>query len=232
MTAPVCSDCAVRDRALCGALDDVQLGALNRLGRRRRLAAGERFAWAGDESDVCANLLSGILTLTTSSLGGEEQIVGLLYPADFVGRPWATRADFTVTALAPAELCVFPREGFERVLAEHPAMERLLLERTLAALTEARGRMLTLARGSAEARIAGFLLDIAARAGGCSGAPGLPVTFDLPLDRAGIARLLGLTIETVSRRLTRFERDGLVRLPARRAVTILDPDALARLAAG
>lgn len=108
-------------------------------------------------------------------------------------------------------------------------MERLLLERTFAALEDARARMLTLARRSASERVAGFLLDMADRAAttGCSAVQGGPFTFDLPLTRGEIAELLGLTIETVSRQLTQLKTDGLIALPSSRAVTIRDRQGLA-----
>ena len=137
----ICADCSVRDLALCGSLTDHELEALNALGRRQRLSKGETVIWAGDESIICANLLSGVLKLSASTADGREQIVGLHYPADFIGRPYADAADFTVTALTDAELCVFPRKQFEQVLEDHVRMERLLLQRTFAALDEARGRM-------------------------------------------------------------------------------------------
>jgi len=71
-------------------------------------------------------------------------------------------------------------------------MERLLLEPTFAALEDARARMLTLARRTAEERIAAFLLDLADRVGsaGCRASNGGPLTFDLPLMRGEIAELL------------------------------------------
>lgn len=223
-----CSDCAVRDQALCGSLNDRELQALDALGQRRRLARGEAGMWAGDDNVVCANLLSGVLKLVASTADGREQIVGLLYPADFVGQPYAEQADFTVVALTDVELCVFPRLAFQRVLEDHARMERLLLQRTLQALNDARGRMLTLARKSAEEKVAGFLLDMATRAGssGCRPTPDGPLTFDLPLTRGQIADVLGLTIETVSRQLTRLKGAGVIRLPGGRALTISDRNAL------
>ena len=229
MSAPdPCADCAVRDTALCGSLTDAELGDLNRLGRRRRVARGEVIAWAGDDNIVCANLLSGVLRLSAATPDGREQTVGLLYPADFVGRPFAETMDVSIQALSDAELCVFPRAPFERVLADHARMERLLLQRVLAALDEARGRMLTLARGSAPEKVAGFLLDMAGRAAetGCRATPDGPLTFDLPLARGEIADLLGLTIETVSRQMTALTKAGVIALPGSRAVTILDGAAL------
>ncbi|ATE63516.1 Crp/Fnr family transcriptional regulator [Rhizorhabdus dicambivorans] len=224
----ICADCGVRDRALCGSLSDAELATLNRLGRRRHVARDETIAWAGDDNIVCANLLSGVLKLSAAATDGREQTVGLLYPADFVGTPFAEQVDFTITALTDAELCVFPREPFERVLGDHAAMERLLLQRVLAALGEARGRMFSLARGSAGEKVAGFLLDMARRAAtsGCRATPQGPLTFDLPLSRGETAAVLGLTIETASRQIRKLERDQIIALPGGRAVTILDMAAL------
>lgn len=232
LSARVCSECAVRDEALCGALRDDELVALNSIGQRRKVACGETVIWSGDDSVICANLLEGIMKLSASTSDGREQTVGLLYPADFVGRLFAEQAAFTVTALTDVELCVFPRGQFETVLQDHVRMERLLLQRTFSALEDARGRMLTLARRTAEERVAGFLLDMLARIGntGCSAVADGPVTFDLPLTRGQIAELLGLTIETVSRQLTRFKTAGLIALPGARGITIRDRAGLKTLA--
>lgn len=229
LAATICADCAVRDQSLCGSLTNAELHALNTLGRRQLVRRGQTVIWAGDRNIVCANLLSGVLKLVASTGDGREQIVGLLYPADFVGQPYEGEADFTVTALTDAELCVFPRAPFERVLGDHVRMERLLLQRTLAALNDARAHMLTLARTSAGQKVAGFLVDMAARAAatGCSATPTGPLTFDLPLSRGQIADILGLTIETVSRQMTQLKAAGAIRLPGGRAITIGDRDALA-----
>ena len=99
----ICADCAVRDRALCGSLDDRELLALNAIGQRRRVARGQTIAWAGDEAVICGNLLTGVLKLVAATADGREQTVGLLYPADFFGQPYAGDVDFTLTALTEAE---------------------------------------------------------------------------------------------------------------------------------
>ncbi|MEG3164386.1 Crp/Fnr family transcriptional regulator [Sphingomonas sp. PB2P19] len=223
-----CIDCAVRDQALCASLSNAELETLDTLGRRQHVGRGETVIWAGDESIICANLLSGVLKLVAATSDGREQIVGLLYPADFVGQAHAGTADFTITALTDAELCVFPRAGFQRVLEDHGRMERLLLQRTLAALSAARGRMLSLARKSAEEKVADFLLEMASHAmnTGCRATPDGPLTFDLPLTRGQIGDVLGLTIETVSRQMTRLKAAGVIGLPGGRAVTISDQGAL------
>jgi CRP/FNR family transcriptional regulator len=81
-------------------------------------------------------------------------------------------------------------------------------------------------------KVAGFLMDIADRfrTSGCRATAIGPVTFDLPLTRGEMANLLGLTIETVSRHLTKLVEAGLIALPSARGVTIRDPGAMQRQA--
>jgi CRP/FNR family transcriptional regulator len=222
MTA--CDTCTVRHHAICAALDAPELAALNAIGRRRTLEAGEPLIWEGDDSILVANVIDGILKLSTGTEDGREQIVGVVYPADFIGRPFGATTRHSVTALTDARVCVFARADFDRFAGEHPALEHKLLQRTLAELDRTRGWMLLLARKSAEEKIATFLLDMSERLAqpdGRSGGAALD-RFDLPFSRQQIGDVLGLTIETVSRQMTKLTRDGVIDLPTRRAVAILD----------
>ena len=198
------------------------------MSRHQSISRGATLFWAGDDSVICGNVLSGVLKVTASLADGREQIVGLLYAPDFVGQPQPGDVAFTVTALTDTQLCVFPRAPFQTMLEDHVAMERLLLRRTMSALDEARSRMLMLSRGTAEERIAGFLLEMADRAAEAdfSFDPGASMTMDLPLSRGQIADVLGLTIETVSRHMTQLRAAGVIALPGGRLVTLLDRPAL------
>ena len=230
MTA--CDTCSVRNRAICSALDDTELALLNAIGRRRTLQAGEPLIREGDDSILVANVIDGILKLSTGTEDGREQIVGVVYPADFIGRPFGATTRHSVTALTDARVCVFARADFDRFAGEHPALEHKLLQRTLSELDRTRSWMLLLARKSAEEKIATFLLDMSERLAqsGCEDLEGPLDRFDLPFSRQQIGDVLGLTIETVSRQMTRLRRDGVIDLPTRRAVTILDRAELAAIA--
>lgn len=223
-----CADCAVRDSALCASLNDEELSRLNQIGRRQKLAKGESLQFAGDDSLVFANVVDGVLKLSTSTADGREQIVGLLYPADFLGRLFAVRVDYDCTALTDADLCIFPRKGFESALTDFQKLERSLLERTMAELDRTREWMLLLGRKSAEEKVASFLLNITDRLKpeGCAGTDEREQTYVLPLTRGQIADVLGLTIETVSRQMTRLKTAGIIALPSTREVTILKPKQL------
>lgn len=205
-----CRSCLVREHAICGGLADTELQALSAIGRRRTIAAGQVLSWAGDANLACANLVSGILKVTSSTADGREQIVGLLFSGDFIGQLFLQEATLTVTALTESDLCLYPRERFEDVLRGSHALEHALLRRTMTSLNDARERMLTLGKRGAPERIAGFLIDLAHRAAKDGG--GAPAALQIPISRGDMADYLGLTIETVSRQLTRLKTMGAIAL--------------------
>lgn len=223
-----CDTCAVRSQAICGALDSEELSTLNRIGRRKTLHAGEALIWEGERSVLVANVIEGILKLSTGTEDGREQIVGVVYPADFIGRPFGATTRHSVTALTDARVCVFSRADFDRFAGEHPGLQHKLLQRTLTELDRTRSWMLLLARKSAEEKVATFLLDLSERLAGPGGGP--LGRFDLPFSRQQIGDVLGLTIETVSRQMTKLRRDRVIDLPTRRAVAILDREELQAIA--
>ena len=211
---------------MCAGFGDDQLAVLHTIGRRRILRAGQVLIWAGDPSINCANLVSGALKVVREEADGRAQIVGLLFPGDFVGDLFVERADDTVVALAESDLCVYPRGALEPALRCHPAAERLLLRRALVTLGEARQWMLMLGRRQAPERLAAFLLDMERRIASAGASDG----FELPMGRGAIGDVLGLTIETVSRQMTALRRAGLIALPGGRRVTLLDRRGLERIA--
>lgn len=220
-----CHNCAVRDTALCASMNDQELTALSAIGRRRIIPAGQVISWAGDISNFCANVVSGALKVTAALADGREQIVGLMFAGDFVGQLFTDETNLTVTAILDTDLCGYSRSAFEAVLSDTPRMERMLLKRTMASLNEARDRMLSLGRKNAQERVAGFILDLAERSGR-RGADGFLHVL-LPLSRGEMADYLGLTIETVSRQLTRLRTADIIAFAnGDRDCRILDPDRL------
>jgi CRP/FNR family transcriptional regulator len=225
-----CERCGVRARAICATLDKQELADLNRIGRRISLRAGQTVMWEGDDSTVVANVIEGTLKLSTATGDGREQIVGVVYPSDFIGRPFGRRTPHSVTALTDARLCLFTRGAFDGFAREHPELGHRLLQRTLDDLDRARGWMLLLGRKSATEKVATFLLDTAQRLEGTEDGPN--PRFELPLSRQQMADVLGLTIETVSRQMTQLARQGVIALTGRRGVEIRDADQLEMLAEG
>lgn len=220
-----CSTCWVRNRSICSALDSAEIAALSAISRERMLGAGESLIWEGDDSPLLANVIDGILKLSSVMQDGREQIVGVVYPADFVGRPFGGSTPYGVTALTDARVCVFTRKDFDQLASVHPGLEHKLLERTLAELDRARRWMLLLGRKSAEQKLATFLLELSERLveQGCEHSTIASLDrIELTFSRQQIADLLGLTIETVSRHFTKLRNRGVVALTSGREVVILD----------
>jgi CRP/FNR family transcriptional regulator len=92
------------------------------------------------------------------------------------------------------------------------------MAQTLRELDEAREWMVTLGRKTAAEKVASFLLLIATHLD--PEAEGDSRRFDLPLSRADIADFLGLTIETVSRQLSRLKSDGIISIVANRHIEV------------
>lgn len=228
-----CDTCLVRNRAICSALDSTEIEALNAIGRRRTLQPGDPLIWEGEDSLLVANVIQGMLKLTNCTEDGREQIVGVVYPSDFIGRPFSGTSNHSVTALTDAEVCLFARADFDRIAGGNQALEHKLLKRTLDELDRSRKWMLLLARKSAEEKIATFLLDMSERLvdPGCEAPDGeLLDEFELPFSRQQIGDILGITIETASRQMTRLKRESIIDLPTRRTVRICDRAALEAMA--
>ena len=158
-----CDSCVVRNRAICSALEGKEIDALNAIGRTRKLKAGESLIWEGEDSVLVANVIEGVLKLSTGTEDGREQIVGVVYPSDFIGRPFGATSGHGVTALTDARVCVFSRKDFDAFAREHPKLEHKLLERTLGELDRTRRWMLLLGRKSASEKVSSFLLEMSDR---------------------------------------------------------------------
>lgn len=173
-----------------------------------------------------SNVLSGVVKLTKSLSDGRQQIVGLQFAPDFLGRPFKSESAINAEAATEVLLCSFPRTVIERMMRVSPGFEHRLLKQALNDLDEARDWMVALGRKTASERVASFLLMIARNIEPASDPAARSASFDLPLTRADIADFLGLTIETVSRQLTRLRTDDVIRIESNRHVTV---DSLSRL---
>lgn len=228
-----CDHCAVRHQAVCGAMDDVQVKKLAQIAHRKKVPAGQTIISDEEPVDFFANVISGAIKLTKTLPDGRQQIVGLLFAPDFLGRAYSKNNPYTAEAATDVEICTFPNAAFERLVGEYPELQQRLFQHTLDELDAARDWMLLLGRKTAEEKVASFLYMLARRSmlTGCvhKASPG-STAFELPLTRSDMADYLGLTIETVSRQLTRLKTSNVVRLSTNRLIMVPDLDRLAQAA--
>lgn len=222
-----CGDCPIRHNAVCARCDADELADLEKIKYYRSFEAGQTIIWSGDEMDFVASVVSGIATLSQTMEDGRTQMVGLMLPSDFVGRPGRAIAPYDVVAVSDMLTCCFRRKPFEELMVKTPHVAQRLLEMTLDELDAAREWMLVLGRKTAREKIASLLMIIARRNASLnlSKAQG-KMEFDLPLTREAMADYLGLTLETVSRQVSALKRDGVIELKGKRHVIVPSFDRL------
>jgi len=220
---PNCGDCPIRHRAVCARCETDELSRLEGMKYYRSFQAGQTVVWSGDRMDFVASVVTGIATLTQTMEDGRRQMVGLLLPSDFVGRPGRSMAAYDVTAVTDLVMCCFRKKPFEEMMAETPHVAQRLLDMTLDELDAAREWMLLLGRKTAREKIASLLAIIARRDATLKlkTAKGV-VAFELPLTREEMSDYLGLTLETVSRQMSALKRDAVIDLEGKRRVLIPD----------
>lgn len=216
-----CESCPIKHRAVCARCDADELETLDGIKYYRSFEAGQTVIWSGDRMEFVGSVVSGIASLTQTMEDGRTQMVGLLLPSDFVGRPGRETASYDVVATTDLVMCCFRRKPFETMMLETPHVAQRLLEMTLDELDAAREWMLVLGRKTAREKIASLLSIIGRRDASLKleGVVG-KIVFDLPLTREAMADYLGLTLETVSRQMSALKRDGVIELEGKRHVTV------------
>ena len=219
-----CAHCGVRDRAVCSALSDAEMGELDQLTQALRLPAGATLVRTGENRQYIFTLTEGALRLVRTLADGRRQITGFVLPGDYVGLTETPRHRHDIEAVVDSRVCRTPLADMRRLRERHPLLERKLMQRTSMELAAAQDAGLLLARLQPSERLAQFLLRLAARAD----TPGDTVA--LPMGRGDIADHLGLTMETISRTFTKLRQQQLIALPQLHRVQILDLAGLRRLA--
>ncbi len=218
-----CVACPIRHRAVCAKCGPAELTRLEEIKYYRTFEAGQPIAWAGDEMGFVGSVVRGVATLSQTLADGRKQMVGLLLPSDFIGRPGRATAAYDVTAVSEVTLCCFRRKPFEGLMVSTPAVAERLLDMSLDELDAAREWMLILGRKTAREKIAS-LLTIVARREATVGLQAIRgrIVVELPLTREAMADYLGLTLETVSRQISALKKDGVIALDGTRRIVVPD----------
>lgn len=224
----------LRLQILCGlpffaGLSHEDVAAINPLFREMGFEAGARIYFAGDNATRLYVVATGKVKLIRHTLDGQERVLDLLMPGDFFGTlPVMGETTYPDTAQAHTFCCVLSisAQDFQTILARYPAVSLSLLEIVSDRLRAARELLHESTAAPVESRIASLLLRLAERAGEERDEGWL---IQMPLARQDIADMLGITVETASRALSQFRKDGVIR-SGRRWIAIVDRDRLAAIA--
>lgn len=152
---------------------------------------------------------------------GRRQIGGFYLPGDVFGLEAGDVHGFSAEAVADSKIMVIKRAALIALAARDNEVARQLWTMSARELKRAQDHVMLLIK-TAQERVAGFLLEMAARGKSAN-------EVDLPMSRQDIADYLGLTIETVSRTLTQLENSAAIAVPSSRRIVLRNRAALSRL---
>ena len=192
-----------------------------------QLDAGRTLFFEGDQAKHLFELVEGVLRIFKIMADGRRVITGFLYPGDLVGVSLRNHYLYSAEAVTPTRLRRFSRKAFEETVSSSPELRPQLLARLCDEMAAAQDQMVLLSCKNAEERLCSFLLQQLQRKReqDCSSN-----VVDLPMTRLDIADYLGLTIETVSRTMTKLTNKGIVGPAGRHSVCIIKVSTLAHLA--
>src|SRR6516162_5679034 len=194
----------------CGeACDRSELAELKRLAVPLRLNGGQTIFSEGDAATSAFGLSHGVVRLYRLLPDGRRQVFAFAFPGDFLAMPLAERFTFSADAIGEVGVCKFPREELKCFIENSPNIMRLLIEFAARELQSAQDQLTLLGSGSAEERVATFLVNWRKRTAGL--AP-MSQAVPLPMRRQDIADFLGLKLETVSRTFAKLEQRDVIRI--------------------
>jgi CRP/FNR family transcriptional regulator len=190
------------------AEDRQRLAAVTHL---REFAKGDALFVEDDSSESLFVVVVGRVKVSKMTARGTDVILEIFGPGDPVGAAAVYESrnyPATATALESTTCVVVPRQAFFALLEAHPTMVRGLLVGLTHRLVELTNRLTELSGGRIEARLARFVLKLADDMGQ-KRADGIFIP--LVLSRQEIADMIGTTIETSIRIMSRWGKDNVVR---------------------
>jgi CRP/FNR family transcriptional regulator len=227
--ADLCAHCDARMLSVCNAIPDADMARLSSTAVVMEAHPGHSFIEEGEPANSFFNVTRGTVKLFKLLPDGRRQITGFVGVGHFLGLAVSDTYAFSAEAIDQVRYCRFSRPRLRRLLDDFPLMEKRLLEVASNELVAAQEQMLLLGRKTARERLASFLIMQSRQGVACQHPR---AHFSLPMTRGDIADYLGLTIETVSRTLTKLRTEGLVDIPSSTEVHIRNRGALESLAGG
>ncbi|XZG71779.1 fumarate/nitrate reduction transcriptional regulator Fnr [Chitinibacteraceae bacterium HSL-7] len=223
-----CSKCSLRELCLPVGLSTDEMRQLDQMvNQGRPIKRGEALYRAGEPFRALYAVRLGFFKTSVTSEDGREQVTGFHMTGDLIGLDAVSVDEHTCDAIAleDSEVCELPFAEMEELSRRVPVLQRHLYKVMSREIVRDHGVMLLLGNMKAEERIATFLLNLSQRFSlrGYSAN-----SFHLRMTREEIGSYLGLKLETVSRTLSRFQDQGLIKVQ-NRLIEIIDQDGLRQI---
>jgi CRP/FNR family transcriptional regulator len=188
---------------------------------------GQTVFFEGDPAKHVFEIVDGVLRLFKILADGRRVVTGFLFPGDVVGVSQKHRFMYGSEAVSEARLRRISRRSLDEAVDRSSELRPQVFAALCDEMAAAHEQMVLLSCKSAEERVCSFLVLLLKRNGDFGA---MPSFVDLPMSRLDVADYLGLTIETVSRNLTRLANKGVLSHVERFSLRVVKPRALEQLA--
>ncbi len=190
------------------------------------LAAGQSLFYEGDIAKHLFEVVEGSLRIFKIISDGRRVITGFLQAGDIVGVSLKNHYLYSAEAIVDVRVRRLARKAFDAEIASWPDLRPEVFSHLCDEMAAAQDQMVLLSCKNAEERVCTFLRKQIERGAGLQGNG---VLVELPMTRLDIADYLGLTIETVSRTMTKLTQRGILCSVGRHAIRVLKYGVLAQL---
>lgn len=181
----------------------------------------------GDRAAYVYEIVEGTVAAYRILPDGERHVMSFYFAGDILGYCCGRSYAMSAHSITAVRLRRIPVAALERMIDSEPELARRLLRLAAEELTATRDHLVCIAAKSAEAKMASFLIALSRR----NQATGQnPTELLLPMTRIDIGDYLGLTVETVSRTLTKMKQAGVISLPRASRVLLKNLSALETMA--
>jgi CRP/FNR family transcriptional regulator len=195
-------------------------------GTIRRVEPKEHVFCEGDPKTHVFRIEEGVIALSKLLSDGRRQVIDFAYPGDYIGLGLLNDHIFDAQATCAVKIRCLSAAALEQAASRDAGLALKLYKAVSAELLAARSLLVSVGQGTAMERLASFLLGLHNRGMDDSDVD----VVNLPMRRSDIADLLGLTIETVSRTITKLRSLRVIDVVHGTEVHILDCDRLEELA--
>ncbi len=224
-----CGDCRLNTICLPIALEADEVARLEDIVQRGRPVEKGHQIYHQDQafSAVYAVRLGCFKTIRTTA-DGREQVTGFYFPGEIFGMDGIAQSRHTNTAIAleTGAICEIPFDRLQDLSMKISSLQKHFFQLMSSEITAEQELITLLSKNSAEERMAALFLSISTRFAQRNQSS---MRFRLPMSRGDISNYLGLTVETVSRILSRMQKAEVIRVD-NKEVEILDIERLRGLA--
>lgn len=198
-----CRNCGIRDMVLFADLTEDDFSLIHAPIDDLEFSAGDSLQRMGDSALSLMTLRAGVVKLVRNTADGRQRIVRVLRPGDVIGLEalFSSTYESDAVALTGVKVCRLPTEVIQRLNRETPRLHQRLMGKWHQSLKEADDWLAELNFGNARQRVGSLVIKMR------SSTDANTVTL---FSREDMGAMLDLKLETVSRTLNAFVREGLL----------------------